>query len=171
MNKDIHSPITSREEWPTGTQPVLPGAEPLYLKGNDTGILFLHGFTASAFEGKELAEYLHQKSGFTVSVPLLPGHGTRPEDLKEVYWGDWYGFTKSRYLELKKETARIFVCGQSMGGALALHLAAHHPVDGIITLAGAVFLKDWRLILLPVARRLITYHFKSKGQETGIGGA
>jgi carboxylesterase len=48
---------------------------------------------------------------------------------------------------------------------LALRLAARQPVRGLVTLAGAVFLKDWRLSLLPLARNFITFHYKSKGPD------
>ncbi len=112
-----------------------------------------------------MAEFLHSRLGVTVSVPLLPGHGTRPEDLKGIRWPDWYFFARDKYLELKQRCRQVVVCGQSMGGALALHLASHHPVAGVITLAAAVFLKDWRLRLLPLARHIVPYQHKSKGPD------
>jgi carboxylesterase len=144
---------------------LMPGSEPIFIKGNRTGVLFIHGFTASPFEGKELAHWMHDQMGFTVSVPLLPGHGTHPSDLKSCQWMDWYYFVKYKYFELKDQCKFVFVCGQSVGGTLGLHLASHHQVDGIITLAGAVFLKDWRLFLLPLARHIVPYHYKSKGPD------
>ncbi|MBN2366135.1 MAG: alpha/beta fold hydrolase [Calditrichaeota bacterium] len=144
---------------------IIQGAEPLYLKGNSTGLLFIHGFTASPFEGRELAFWLHEKAGWTISVPLLPGHGTSPRDLKNVTWLDWYRYIRGEYLAMLEGCQKIFVCGQSMGGTLAMHLASHHHVDGLITLAGVAFLKDWRLILLPLARHILTYHFKSRGPD------
>ena len=144
---------------------IIPGAEPINLPGNKTGFLFIHGFTASPFEGKELARWLHEKLGLSVSVPLLTGHGTRPEDLLEITWKDWFSDVINNYQDLKKTTDRIFVCGQSMGASLALKLAAREPVAGIISLAGAVFLKDWRLSLLPLFRNLITFHYKSRGPD------
>ncbi len=144
---------------------ILSGADPIFIEGKDVGFLFIHGFTATPYEGKELSEWLNNRTGITVSVPLLPGHGTRPADLKPISWIDWYNYIKEKYFELKRRCNRIFVCGQSMGGTLALHLAAHHPVEGIITLAAAVFLKDWRLKLFPLVRYVMPYHFKSKGPD------
>jgi carboxylesterase len=142
---------------------LMPGAEPVFIEGNKTGLLFIHGFTASPYEGKYIAERLHGKSGLTVSVPLLPGHGTNPDDLRDKTWKDWYNFVEEKLLELKESCTHVFVCGQSMGAAMALRLAVHQTFQGVICLAGAVFLKDWRLILLPLARRMVTYHYKSKG--------
>ena len=34
-------------------------------------------------------EFLATK-GYAVEVPLLPGHGTRWQDLNETTWRDWY---------------------------------------------------------------------------------
>jgi carboxylesterase len=144
---------------------LLPGADPIFIEGNDVGFLFIHGFTAAPYEGREMAEWIHNKTGITVSVPLLPGHGTHPRDLREITWLDWYQYVREKYFELRQQCKRVFVSGLSMGGALVLQLASHHKVDGIITLAGAVFIKDWRLFLLPIARYLIPYHFKSKGPD------
>jgi len=144
---------------------LMPGAEPLFIEGNKTGLLFIHGFTASPYEGRDMAQRLHERSGLTVSVPLLPGHGTSPDDLRDKTWKDWYNFIEDKLLELKKSCQYVFVCGQSMGAAMALRLAAHQTFQGVICLAGAVFLKDWRLILLPLARRIVTYHYKSKGPD------
>ena len=147
------------------TPPLMPGAEPLFIAGNKIGFLFIHGFTGTAFEGRALGEWIHERTGCTVSVPLLPGHGRRPQDMIGIRWTDWCTHIQRKYQQLREKTDRIFLCGQSMGGTLALHLAAQYPADGIITLAGAAFLKDWRLIFLPLARPFITYHFKSKGPD------
>jgi len=144
---------------------LMPGAEPLFIKGNDMGLLFIHGFTASPYEGSDLARWLHKTSGLTVSIPLLPGHGTHPEDLRDKTWEDWYNFTEDKLFELKKICQHVFVCGQSVGAAIALRLAAYQTFQGVICLAGAVFLKDWRLIFLPLARKIVTYHYKSKGPD------
>ena len=143
----------------------LAGTEPLFKPGNSTGFLFLHGFTASPFEGRQLAERLHQEFKWTVSVPLLPGHGTEPADLIGISWQEWKDCAESEFRRLRECCQKIVVCGQSMGGTLALLLASCFPVNGIITLAGTVFLKDWRLLLLPIAKHLITYNKKSKGPD------
>ena len=143
----------------------MKGSEPVFIIGNDIGFLFIHGFTGSPFEGRELAHRLHDTLGITVSVPLLPGHGTRPEDLQNLSWEEWYAFVENKFLELKMHCRQIFVCGQSVGAALALRLTANQDCQGVICLAGAVFLKDWRLFLLPIARHLVTYHYKSKGPD------
>ena len=52
------------------------------------GVLLVHGFTGSPASMRPWGEYLHQR-GYTVTVPLLPGHGTTPHDLNRVKWQEW----------------------------------------------------------------------------------
>ena len=61
-------------------------------------------------------EFLLSK-GYTVRVPLLPGHGTKPEDLNKVKWQEWPAKVQSELEELLKACDQVFICGLSMGGA------------------------------------------------------
>ena len=63
-----------------------PGA--FVLGGGPVGCLLIHGFASSPPEMRPLGDFLHQR-GITVSAPLLPGHGTVPEDLNRTLWQDW----------------------------------------------------------------------------------
>lgn len=143
---------------------IMDGAEPEFLDGGEDGLLFLHGFSGSPYEGRDFARYF-SRLGYTVWVPLLPGHGTRPEDMKNVSWQEWYFAVRYYWERLSAKCRRVVVCGQSMGGCLALHLASHHPVDILVTLSGPVFLTDWRLKLLPMAKYFLQYQYKSKGPD------
>jgi carboxylesterase len=108
------------------------------IQGTSTGILLLHGFTATTVEVRPLGEYLHSK-GFTIAAPLLPGHGTRPEDLIGVRWMDWVRCVDEAYSNLQKTCSQIFVAGESMGGLLGLYLASIHPeIKGILLFAPAL---------------------------------
>lgn len=143
---------------------IMTGAEPMFIDQGNTGFLFLHGFTGSTYEGRDFAFHFARK-GYAVWVPLLPGHGTKPEDLEQVVYGDWINAVEKYYSRMREHYQKVVLCGQSMGGALALHLAANTSPDALVTLAGAVIMKDWRLKLLPVAKRLIKYQYKSKGPD------
>jgi carboxylesterase len=111
---------------------------PFFWEGGSTGVLLLHGLTATTAEVRLLAEQLHA-AGYTVSAPLLPGHGTKPEDLNAVRWRDWAWEAEMAYELLATACDRVFVGGESTGGALALYLAMHHPeIAGVLCYAPAV---------------------------------
>jgi carboxylesterase len=54
-------------------------SEPLYAQGDPIGIVMGHGFAGSPLSVRPWAEYM-VAAGHTVSLPLLPGHGTQWED-------------------------------------------------------------------------------------------
>ena len=64
------------------------GKASFFLSGSRTGCLLLHGFTSTPAELRPLGEALH-RAGYTVHAPLLPGHGTSPEDLLHITYCDW----------------------------------------------------------------------------------
>ena len=59
----------------THGKPKLDGSSFL-LPGGPTGILLLHGFTATTVEMRYLAEELHRR-GYTVSAPCCPATARR----------------------------------------------------------------------------------------------
>jgi carboxylesterase len=98
--------------------PLLPGAEPYRHHGGPVGVLVCHGFTGSPASMRPWAERAAAE-GFSVSLPLLPGHGTHWRDLNTTRWQDWYATVERGYLELADECEQVFVFGLSMGGLLA----------------------------------------------------
>lgn len=136
--------------------PVLPGAEPYRHEGGEVGVLLCHGFTGTPQSLRPWAEFLAGR-GLTVSLPLLPGHGTRWEDLQVTGWQDWYAEVERELRGLLERCAEVFVCGLSMGGALALRLAATHgdKVRGIVLVNPANKVHGLAAYALPVARHLV----------------
>jgi carboxylesterase len=59
-----------------------------------------------------------------VRVPLLPGHGTVPEDLNKVKWQEWPAKVQFELSELRKSCDAVFLVGLSMGGGTVLNVAA-----------------------------------------------
>ena len=92
-------------------------------KNGHIGIVLVHGFTGSPAAMRPWAEYLNAR-GYSVRVPLLPGHGTKPADLNEVAWPAWPAKVTAEITELQKHCSQIFVAGLSMGGGTTLHVAA-----------------------------------------------
>lgn len=111
---------------------------PIWLKGDSKiGVLLLHGWISPSDELLPLAQILNS-FGYTVSAPLLSGHGTVPENLKDVTWQDWLNDSQKALLELKKHSSQIFVGGISMGGNLAMLLSRDESVAGVIAMGASV---------------------------------
>lgn len=125
------------------------------LPGGPLGVLLIHGFTGAPPEMRLLGEYLHAR-GMTVSAPLLPGHGTSVEEMNRCRWQEWTGCVEQALAELRSRCSRVFVGGLSMGGLLALYLAAQHPdLPGAMAYAPALKIADWRLPMSHLLKYLI----------------
>lgn len=123
------------------SEKILADFESRSLAGNNTGILLLHGFSSSPWEMRLLGDHLN-KLGYSVEIPLLPGHGTSAEDLKKVTWQDWVRFSEEKLTEMRQKHENVFIAGISMGGTITANLASRHNVDGIILLAAGLFLNN-----------------------------
>lgn len=128
--------------------PHLPG-DAFFWRAGNIGVLLIHGFTATTAEVRLLGEYLHAR-GYTVSAPLLPGHGTSPDEMNRCTWRDWARAVDEAYAQLAAQCERVFVCGESMGALLALYLASEHPeIVGLVCYAPALITaRMWQARLL-----------------------
>jgi len=132
-------PVAS-EGKPVSVQPaVVAGAEPMSVDGTGApgriGVLVSHGFTGSPFSMRPWAQHLAE-AGFTVRMPLLPGHGTSWQDLNATRWTDWYAEVRRAYTDLAGRCDSVFLAGLSLGGTLVLRLAEEFSGDG--KLAGTI---------------------------------
>jgi carboxylesterase len=102
-------------------------------KNGHIGIVLVHGFTGSPAAMRPWAEFLNAR-GYSVRVPLLPGHGTKPADLNQVEWPEWPAKVKAVIVELQKNCSQVFVAGLSMGGGTTLYVASElgDKLTGII---------------------------------------
>jgi carboxylesterase len=117
---------------------LIPGAEPFSAAGGPHGVLVVHGFTGNPQSMRGLAEAF-AAAGFAVELPLLPGHGTKVEDMVPTRWEDWSGAAEVAFQELSTRCDRVVVAGLSMGGTISVWLAAHHPeIAGVVAVNPAV---------------------------------
>ena len=100
---------------------ILPGAEPMSADGGPVGVLVIHGFTGNPSSMRPLAEAF-VAAGYTVEMPLLPGHGTTVEDMADTGWADWSAAVDKTYADLAGRVERVVVVGLSMGGSLTCWL-------------------------------------------------
>ena len=129
------------------------------------GILFVHGFTASPAEMRPMAQSIATHTGWRCKGILLPGHGTRVEDMKGTRGGDWIATVESAYEELARECRHVFLVGLSLGAVLACHLGLRRSHDsklrGLILLAPAFGLSTMRTAGVYLLRHV--YNLRSKG--------
>ncbi len=106
----------------------------LYQGDTGTGVLLVHGWTSAPQEMYDLGKHLAGQ-GHSVLGVRLPGHATRPADLIRVRWRDWLAAVEDGYSLLDNTCDHVIVMGLSLGGALALLLAASRPVAGVVAMA------------------------------------
>ncbi|MET4061337.1 carboxylesterase [Arthrobacter sp. UYP6] len=156
-----------------------PGAAAFSSDGQganaSTGVLLSHGFTGSPVSLAAWARHLSEQ-GYAVSLPLLPGHGTTWQELARTPWESWYDAYDQAYQQLAARTDRVVAAGLSMGGTLALRLAAHRPVAGVAVVNPGLTIDDPRArysgLLKYVLRSVpaIANSIKLEGQDEGAYG-
>lgn len=148
--------------------PLMKNGEPFVLRGHsDRGVLLIHGFTGSPTYLRHLAAYLHQW-GFHVVVMRLAGHGSTPEILAKTTAEEWKDSAMEAWNILKDLAPHRSIVGVSLGGALALHLAAQGglAVDRVVSIAAPIYLKWMRGVgrLLPALAPIHPFVYKRRLQ-------
>ncbi len=104
------------------------------------GVVLQHGFTGSPWEVRYLGERL-AAAGFSVTGPLLPGHGTTVDDLDQTRWQDWVEHVERAVEAMAKRVDRVAIVGQSLGGLLALYVGSRRKdLTSVSTLAAPLWL-------------------------------
>ncbi len=135
-----------------------------YFPNGPVGCLLIHGFTGTPDELHELGIFLAQH-GLTVSIPLLPGHGTTPQELAQIKWPTWVEWIRDEYHNLAQKCQEVFIGGQSMGGTLALHLGTHSTPAGIMTFAAPVKFHHPLLAFYPLVKWFYRNYPKKYGND------
>lgn len=123
--------------------PQLDG-DPFLIGSGTAGVLLFHGFTATTTEVRPMSDRL-ASAGLVVSGPLLPGHGTTPQELNSCRWQDWIAAAEHELSSLQSHCNQVWVGGESLGGLVALFLAANHPeIQGCMLYAPAMNIRGIR---------------------------
>jgi carboxylesterase len=107
-----------------GDDGIVIGGGPLVIeRAGAPAILLLHGAGDTTQSLRYLATALHAR-GFHVAVPLLPGHGRTVRDFNRITADALTNAALANYDALRVAHEWVGVIGLSMGGALAVQLAA-----------------------------------------------
>ena len=96
--------------------------------------MLLHGFGDTPQSLSTQARALHEQ-GWTVRVPLLPGHGRTLEAFQASIAAEWIAASREAYASLRATHEHVSIVGLSMGGALAVLLAVEVPPRALVLLA------------------------------------
>ena len=155
---------------PVGSNGIVIGAESIELVGNASrAVLIVHGFGDTPQSLNPLAIALN-RAGWTVSAPLLPGHGRRLREYAASRHDDWIGAVFERYDELQSKHGFVVVCGVSMGAALAVLLAAARPEIPALALLAPYFTMPPAIRLksdiATLVQFMLPYHASTGGESS-----
>jgi len=124
-------------------------------KNKDIGVLLVHGFTGTPASMRPWAHYLNER-GYTVSVPLIPGHGTTWHDLNRVSWEEWPAKVERELSRLKQQCSKVFICALSMGGGNSLYVAARHQekIAGLVLVNPMIHIPGMQIKFVHIISRI-----------------
>jgi carboxylesterase len=143
-----------------GADGVIAGAEAFTLPGTgDRAVVLFHGYNDSPHTMRAVAEAL-QRAGWTVYVPLLPGHGRSLSDFAAARADDWVRAAREGVRHALARHRQVAVGGLSLGGALAMIVAAEQPSVRAAVLFSPFLVQHWRLTLMAGAWPVLTLGVK-----------
>ena len=125
------------------------GNAPFILYGDqptDKVAVLVHGLSDSPFFMREIARIVHDQ-GYTVLVPLLPGHGLREADEDMEDWDlaeRWQSHVDDVMAIAQSMGSTVIAGGFSTGGALVVQQALDEPasLDAVMLFSGALALSE-----------------------------
>ena len=131
----------------------------------DKGILLVHGLGDSPWSFTDIGQALAAQ-GFLVRTVLLPGHGTRPDDLKDVTFEQWRQVVHEQAVAMQHDVGKVYMGGFSTGANLALDYAYASPEIAGLVLFSPGFRSnsswDW---LTPLVAKFRPWLFEPDGQR------
>ncbi|MCC2606727.1 alpha/beta hydrolase [Planctobacterium marinum] len=143
LQPDFASYLQATETYLTGARDFLTDDHVLELSMNmpfertpeqpaEKAILLVHGLSDSPFSFVDISRSL-EKQGFYVQTLLLPGHGTRPADMKLARYEDWQKIVDHYAALLKQDYQEVWLGGYSTGGNLVtIHALQQPDIAGLL---------------------------------------
>ena len=128
------------------------------------GALCLHGLTGTPYEVRPLAQALAAR-GVRARGPLLPGHGTRPEELASLGYASWVAAVEAEYRALREQHEWVVVVGLSLGGLLCLELASRERPDALAVIGTPLALRPPIPQLVALAKYIKPMLDKREGSD------
>lgn len=158
---EIQVPISEFEAYLTAKNSDLkikPDNESRILWANDSlknktpyCLLYLHGFSASWYEGNPVHIDFARRYGMNLYIPLLASHGIEtPDPLIDMTPGRLYESAKEALVLAQSLGEKVILMSTSTGGTLSLKLASEFPelMDGLILLSPNVAINNPAAFLL-----------------------
>jgi carboxylesterase len=133
-----------------------PEHQAFHFEAGPARALLIHGFTGTPRDMRPLAQEL-AAAGVTARGVLLPGFAQSTDALRHVRATDWLAAAREAWIETRSGASHATLIGFSMGGAIALALAAESGLapDQLILLAPHWRFADRRAIFLPLGKHFI----------------
>lgn len=124
------------------------------LDGTQAAVICIHGFSGTPYELGPGLEAIAQ-AGLTAAAPLLPRHGfrdpaTQHREFALLNLEELLASVREEIARARRSYDRVGLMGFSMGGAIALTLAAEGLVDACTAIAPALRLPLKAEILIPL---------------------
>lgn len=132
-------------------------AAPQYLQPDgspDAIVICLHGFTGVPYEVAPAVKAI-ANIGLPAVAPLLPGHGyrdrqTQRQEFAQITKAGMLAAARQEIARARQHYSRVGMFGFSMGGAIALSMAAEGLLDSCAVAAPALRLPIRGEILIPL---------------------
>jgi carboxylesterase len=119
------------------------GEAEFFAAGRAPCVVAFHGFGGTAAELRPLLDRI-ASAGYAVDSALLPGHGSRVEQLQDETFRDWIDAAWERTRASLGKSGRVVLLGFSLGSLLAMQIASERPqgLAGLAVLGNALTLRS-----------------------------
>jgi carboxylesterase len=131
------------------------GEMEMFAEGRAPAVVAFHGFGGTVAELRPVLDAI-ASAGYAVDAALLPGHGTRVEELQDQTFDSWVDASRRRMQAVADKHGRFVLFGFSLGSLIALQLASERPegLAGLVVLGNALTLRPLMNVPFSAWKRL-----------------